>query len=48
MMAGIYSAILDKIRRKRFRVFDRRVRLSKIRKLAILGAYTARGLLPAT
>ena len=48
MMAGIYSAILDKIRRKRFRVFERRVRLSKLRKLAILGAYTARGLLPAT
>jgi len=48
MMAGIYSAILDKIRRKKFRVFDRRVRLSKFRKLAILGAYTARGLLPAT
>jgi phytoene synthase len=48
MMAGIYSAILDKIRRKNFRVFDRRVRLSKFRKLAILGAYTARGLLPAT
>ena len=48
MMAGIYSAILDKIRRMRFRVFERRVRLSKFRKLAILGAYTARGLLMAT
>ena len=47
MMAQIYSEILEKIRRRRFRVFEGRVRLSSLRKLAILGAFTARGLLDA-
>ncbi len=47
MMAQIYSEILEKIRRKRFRVFEGRVSLSKLRKLAILGAFTARGFLDA-
>lgn len=47
MMAQIYSEILEKIRRKNFRVFEGRVSLSKFRKLAILGAFTARGFLDA-
>lgn len=47
MMAQIYSEILEKIRRKGFRVFEGRVSLSKFRKLAILGAFTARGFLDA-
>ncbi len=45
MMAQIYSEILEKIRRKHFRVFDERVRLSKLRKLAILGKFSVRGFL---
>lgn len=47
MMAQIYLEILEKIRLRRFRVFEGRVSLSKFRKLAILGAFTARGLLDA-
>lgn len=47
MMAQIYSELLEKIRRRRFRVFEGRVSLSKFRKLAILGAFTARGFLDA-
>ena len=43
MMAQIYSEILEKIRRKHFRVFEERVSLSKLRKLVILGAYAVRG-----
>lgn len=45
MMAQIYSEILEKIRRKHFRVFDERVSLSKLRKLAIFGAFAVRGFL---
>lgn len=45
MMAQIYSEILEKIRRSKFRVFEGRVSLSKFRKLIILGAFTARGFL---
>jgi len=45
MMGKVYSEILEKIRRKGFRVFERRIGLGKLRKLAILGAYTARGML---
>ena len=33
---SLYQGVLRKMRRDRFRVFDRRYRLSKIRKLAIL------------
>lgn len=47
VMAQIYSELLEKIRRRRFRVFEGRVSLSKFRKLAILGAFTARGLMDA-
>ena len=36
IMGAIYQGVLRKMRRDRFRVFDRRYRLSKIRKLAIL------------
>lgn len=37
MMAGIYAELLDKIRRKHFRVFQERISLGKLRKLAIIG-----------
>ncbi|MEI8037453.1 MAG: squalene/phytoene synthase family protein [Verrucomicrobiota bacterium] len=42
IMAAIYHHLLDQMRRDGFRVFDRRYRVSKIRKLAIL----ARQLVP--
>lgn len=45
MMGQVYSEILEKIRQKRFRVFGPRIGLSKLRKIAILGAYTAKGFL---
>jgi len=45
MMAQVYSEILEKIRRKDFQVFGTRIGLGKFRKLAILGVYTARGIL---
>lgn len=47
MMAQVYSEILQKIRKHRFQVFGRRIGLSKLRKFAILGAYTARGFMRA-
>ena len=47
MMAQVYSESLEKIRRKTFRVLHERIGLGKLRKLAILGAFTARGLLNA-
>lgn len=47
MMAQVYSEILEKIRRHHFQVFGRRIGLSKWRKFAILGAYTARGFMRA-
>jgi phytoene synthase len=47
MMAQVYHEILEKIRRHRFRVFEKRIGLSKFRKFAILGAYTARGIMGA-
>lgn len=39
IMRSIYSTLLDKMRRDRFRVFDRRYRLSKARKLAIFSKH---------
>jgi phytoene synthase len=45
MMGQVYGEILEKIRRNRFRVFGPRISLSKLRKITILGAYTARGIL---
>ncbi|MEI6535443.1 MAG: squalene/phytoene synthase family protein, partial [Verrucomicrobiaceae bacterium] len=42
MMAQIYSEILEKIRRKHFRILDVRVRLSKLRKLTIFASFTVR------
>jgi phytoene synthase len=39
MMAEIYEGLLTKMRQDRFRVFDRRYRLGKPRKLAILAKY---------
>lgn len=45
MMGKVYSEILEKIHRRRFQVFGPRIGLSKLRKIAILGAYTAKGLL---
>lgn len=47
MMAQVYSEILEKIRRRRFQVFGKRIGLSKLRKFLILGAYTIRGILRA-
>ncbi len=44
MMAQVYSEILEKIRHRHFRVFDKRIGLSRLRKITILGAFTARGL----
>ena len=45
MMGQIYREILEKLRLGGFRVFDRRERLSKVRKAVILGTYWVRGLL---
>lgn len=45
MMGQVYGEILEKIRQRRFQVFGPRIGLSKLRKIAILGAYTAKGLL---
>lgn len=45
MMGQMYGEILEKIRQRRFQVFGPRIGLSKLRKIAILGAYTAKGLL---
>ena len=45
MMGQVYGEILEKIRRNRFQVFGPRISLSKLRKITILGAYTARGIL---
>lgn len=45
MMGQVYGEILEKIRRSGFRIFGPRVSLSKLRKITILGAYTARGIL---
>jgi 15-cis-phytoene synthase len=47
MMAQVYSEILDKIRRRHFQVFGPRIGLGKLRKITILSAYTARGILGA-
>lgn len=47
MMAQVYSEILEKIRRRRFQVFGKRIGLTKLRKFLILGAYTIRGILRA-
>jgi phytoene synthase len=45
MMGKMYGEILEKIRQRHFQVFGPRIGLSKLRKIAILGAYTAKGLL---
>ena len=45
MMGQVYQEILDKLRRERFPVFERRVRLSALRKGWILLSYFARGLI---
>ncbi|QIF01025.1 squalene/phytoene synthase family protein [Roseimicrobium sp. ORNL1] len=45
MMGQMYGEILEKIRQRHFHVFGPRIGLSKLRKIAILGAYTAKGLL---
>jgi phytoene synthase len=47
MMAQVYSEILEKIRRRHFQVFGPRIGLGKLRKITILSAYTARGILRA-
>jgi phytoene synthase len=47
MMAQVYSEILNKIRRRHFQVFGPRIGLGKLRKITILSAYTARGILGA-
>jgi phytoene synthase len=47
MMAQVYSEILEKIRKRAFQVFGPRIGLGKLRKITILSAYTARGLLGA-
>jgi hypothetical protein len=38
---------LEKLRRGGYRVFDRRVKLSKVRKGVILGSFLLRGLIGA-
>ncbi len=43
MMSGIYAELLEKIRRKHFQVFEGRVSLGKLRKLAIMGRCAVRG-----
>ncbi len=45
MMGQMYGEILEKIRQRRFQIFGPRIGLSKLRKIAILGTYTAKGLL---
>lgn len=45
MMGKIYSDVLRKIERSNYQVLDRRIGISKLRKLAILGTYIARGLI---
>jgi phytoene synthase len=45
MMGQMYGEILEKIRQRKFQVFGPRIGLSKLRKIAILGTYTAKGLL---
>ena len=45
MMGQIYHEILDKLRRERFPVFAKRVRLHPLRKAWILASHIARGLL---
>ena len=47
MMGQIYREILEKLQRRGFRVFDRREKLSKLRKGVILGSYLLRGLIGA-
>ncbi len=47
MMAQIYREILEKMRNTGFRVFDRREKLSRLRKSIILGSYLLRGLIGA-
>lgn len=47
MMARIYSEILEKLHRTGYRVFDRRERLSKLRKGFILGSFWLKGLFGA-
>ncbi len=47
MMGQIYREILGKLHRTGYRVFDRRVKLSKVRKGVILGSYLLRGLIGA-
>jgi phytoene synthase len=47
MMAQVYSEILEKIRRRHFQVFGPRIGLGRLRKITILSAYTARGILRA-
>ncbi len=47
MMAQVYGEILEKIRRRHFQVFGPRIGLGKLRKITILSAYTARGMLRA-
>lgn len=45
MMGQVYREILEKLRRHRFRVFDRRLRLNPIRKGLILGGYLLKRIL---
>lgn len=45
MMGQIYREILEKLHRTRYRVFDRRERLSRLRKGLILGRYWVKGLM---
>ena len=47
MMGQIYREILEKLRRTGYRVFDRREKLSKVRKGVILGSYLLRNLIGA-
>lgn len=45
MMGQIYREILEKLNRTRYQVFDRRERLSRLRKGLILGRYWVKGLI---
>ena len=47
MMAQIYREILEKLHHTGYRVFDRREKLSKLRKGIILGGYLLRGFIGA-
>ena len=47
MMGQIYREILEKLHRTGFQVFDRREKISKLRKGVILGSYLLRGLIGA-